>query len=249
MASGPSFPQDFKQALANILTDREVDNFLKKPDSSPRFVYGVLMLPTILKYHIDLDQGVKIQKFMTQATLHGYQLHHYAEEGTPVIVESTNPEAKVTGMLVFGLNSEQRNAIHEFESGLLRLASVQVQICQKSHQDGRHSIRTIDAGSFEWDPTWCSVMDSPDFGLQLIECSMWDVEPFLESPLCKHMVQSQNRTQNRTTVSMEYSDETSGDTSSSLVEIDHPPKQDSDGEYFTALEEITMHTTEEDSLL
>jgi hypothetical protein len=223
---------DFKQALANTLTDQDVDIFLKKPDCSPRFVYGALMLPNILKYYIDLDQGVKIQKFMTQATLSGYQLHQYAEEGIPIIVESDNSNTAVQGMLVFNLNSEQRNAIHELESGLLRLASVQVEICQKSQHDGRHTMRKIDAGIFEWNPSWCSGTESPNTGLQLMRGSMWDVEPFIRSSLYQNMVKSQRRT----ALAMDGSYATSGNTSNSLVEIYQPPKEDSE-EYFTPVED------------
>lgn len=193
MVFSPSFPRDFKQALANTLTDREVDNFLKQPDNSPRFVYGALMLPTILKYYIDLDQVVRIERCMTQATLYAYQLYQYADGGMPVILPSKDPKATVEGMLVFGLNREQRNDIHEFESGLLRLASVQVQICQKNHHNHRHNLRTIDAGTFEWNPLWSPHTDS-GFGLQLIKSCKWDVESFLQTSLCRHMVESQNRT-------------------------------------------------------
>lgn len=192
MAFGPSFPTDFKQALTNTLTDHDVDYFLNQPDSSPRFVYGVLMLPTILRYHIDLDQNVLIQKSMTLATLHGYQLYQYAEGGMPVIVQSSDLQAKVEGMLVFGMDREQRNAIHELEDGLARLASVQVQICQRHHQNGKHSLRKIDAGTFEWNSSWSSRADG-HFGLELIRRSMWDVEPFLQNSLCRYMVQSQDR--------------------------------------------------------
>ncbi|KAJ5348811.1 hypothetical protein MYU51_007059 [Penicillium brevicompactum] len=192
MAFSPNSPRDFKQALANTLTDQEVDTSLRQPDSSPSFVYGALMLPTILKYHTDIDQKVRIQKSMTKATLHGYQLCQYADQGMPVIVQSDNRDHKVEGILVFGLNREQRNAIHELEGGLQKLASVQVQICQRRLKDNKHSMRMIDAGVFEWNPTGDS-NTSNHFGLELIRGSMWDAEPFLQSPLCRHMVQSQDR--------------------------------------------------------
>lgn len=192
MAFSPNSPRDFKQAFANTLTDHEVDNFLSQPDSSPSFVYGVLMLPTILKYHVDIDQKVRIQKSMTKATLYGYQLCQYAEEGLPVIVQSDNHQHKVEGILVFGLNREQRNAIHELESGLQKLTSVQVQICQRRVSDNKHSMRMIDAGAFEWNPVR-STLAGKHCGLKLTDRSMWDVEPFLQSPLCRQMVQSQDR--------------------------------------------------------
>lgn len=149
------------------------------------------MLPTILKYHLDLHQSVNIEKSMTQATLHGYQLYQYAVGDMPTIVQSDDPKVKVEGMLIFGMDREQRNAIHELEGGLARLASVQVQILQRHHKDNKYSMRAIDAGTFEWKP-FCS-LDSENLELQLIPSSWWDVVPFVQSPLCRHMVQSQDR--------------------------------------------------------
>jgi hypothetical protein len=267
MAFSLSFPKDFVQALSNTLTDQEVNSFLKSPDCSPRFVYGALMLPTILKYNIDLNQNVNIVKFMTQATLSGYQLYEYADESIPIINASTDPNAVVQGMLIFNLNSDQRNSIHELEGGLQRLASVQVEICQKSHQDGELSMRKIDAGTFEWDPKWCSWTDSPRFGLRLIPGSMWDVESFLRSELCRHMVESQRRralTDSNVANELKTSDDPGEQPQSglalstessfaversrdSLEEIDFLPSDESD-DYFSPVEDLSMLVTVEDEL-
>lgn len=74
MESKSLYPADFGHALSNTLSENEVITFLRKPGCSPRFVYGILMLPTVLKYFIDMDQRVDIEWNMTQATLFGYRL-------------------------------------------------------------------------------------------------------------------------------------------------------------------------------
>lgn len=78
MEFNSSYPQDFIQVLANSLTEETVNNYLQKPHCGPRFVYGPLMLPTVLKYYIGTDQSVDLGKNMTPATLFGYKLYQYS---------------------------------------------------------------------------------------------------------------------------------------------------------------------------
>ncbi|KAJ5770244.1 uncharacterized protein N7511_002295 [Penicillium nucicola] len=189
MAFDPSYPEDFKRALTNTISDKDMDQFVKH-GGSPRFVYGALMLPTVLKYYIDREQNVKIHKQMTQATLHGYQLYDFADDGVPVIVRSHQPHANVKGMLIFNLSNEERNSIYEFEGGLMQLSSVQVDTIQKSCL-GVYEMRKIDAGAFVWHES--AHLLSPRIGLKVIHASSWDLVPFLEGIFYRDIKASQRR--------------------------------------------------------
>ena len=89
---------------------------------------------------------------MTQATLVGYRLYYFAHGSTPVIAPSSDPQAVMEGLLIFGLDEQQRNEIYELEAGLARLLNVQVEVCQKVG-DGlaARSVRTVDSSTFVWD--------------------------------------------------------------------------------------------------
>jgi hypothetical protein len=189
MAFDPTYPEDFKKALSNTISDKDIDQFLKR--GSPRFVYGVLMLPTVLKYYIDGNQSMKIHRQMTQATLPGYQLYEFADSSAPVIARSNNPQANVKGMLVFNLNNEERNSIYDFESGLTRLSSVQVEIMQKSYLGNVHDMRKIDAGAFVWDESVHLL--SPMIGLKVTRGSKWNLVPYLQSRFYQDIKASQSR--------------------------------------------------------
>ncbi|OQD91029.1 hypothetical protein PENANT_c001G06264 [Penicillium antarcticum] len=190
MAFDSSYPEDFKKALKYTISDKDIDQFLKH-GGSPRFVYGVLMLPTVLKYYIDEDQSKNIHKQMTQATLPGYQLYEFADSSAPVIARSNNPKAKVKGMLIFNLSNEERNSIYEFESGLMQLSSVQVDIIQKSYLGNVHEMRKIDAGAFVWDESVHFL--SPMIGLRVTHGASWDVVPYLKGRFYRDIKASQRR--------------------------------------------------------
>lgn len=183
----PWYPADFGHALNNILSEDEVTRLLQKPGCEPRFVYGILMLPTVLKYFIDVDQHVNIERSITQATLFGYRLYRFADASTPVIAPSSDPKAAVEGLLIFGLNELQRNAIHELEAGLTRLVNVQVEICQKESGEasGLQSVRAVDAGTFSWE-------DSKE-GLVPIKSTTWSLDDFLVGPFYEQIAGSQHK--------------------------------------------------------
>ncbi|KAJ5256987.1 hypothetical protein N7478_013091 [Penicillium angulare] len=171
--------------MKNIIPENEITLSLQRPGSSPRFVYGVLMLPTVLKYYTDIDQRCQIHTTMTKATLFGCQLYQFKKSSTPVIIESSDTKSTVEGMLIFDLNEEQRNAIYELESGLMHLTSVQVKIRQKS-KNQIHSVRMVEAGTF----TWSSGLS----GLIPLRNPLWRVDGFLKCPLYQHILDSQHRT-------------------------------------------------------
>ena len=184
MESKWCYPRDLKLALKNTFSEEEVTRLISRKGTSPRFVYDALMLPTVLKYYLDMDQTTNIDTYMTQATLFGYQLHRFNTSGTPVICPSSDSTAKVQGMLVFNLNEQQRNAIYEFEEGLLRLVSVQVQIRQEV-MTGIDTLRIIDAGTFVW--------RGQALGLIPIHATSWKPDQFLQSPFYQHIEASQKR--------------------------------------------------------
>jgi len=182
----PWYPADYQLAVSNTFSEKEVDAFLSMPGCAPRFVYGVLMLPTVLKYYIDMDENVDISRNMTQATLFGYKLYHFAEESPPVIARSSDPEAAVEGMLIFGLDEAQRNSIYDLEGGLMELVSVEVEICQKErHHHHLRSMRTVEeVGTFAW--------KGPKEGLIEMGTTAWPIDSYLESQFYEHIVRSQN---------------------------------------------------------
>lgn len=180
----PWYPKDFMLALSNTFTEEEVTLFLKKPGSSPRFVYGILMFPTVLKYYIDMDQAVEIDKSMTQATLFGYQLHQFAESSPPVMARSSDPDAAVDGMLIFNLSERQRNSIYELEGGLVNLVSVQVEICEKDRR-GARNLRSVEAGAFAW--------ESSKEGLISTKTTAWGMDLFLKSSFYQNIDRAQSR--------------------------------------------------------
>ncbi|KAF7596769.1 hypothetical protein BBP40_000197 [Aspergillus hancockii] len=182
------YPDDFNQALLNTFTAEEVTSLLKEPNCAPRFVYGALMLPTVLKYYIDVDQSVNLTRSMTRANVSGYRLYEYGEPRIPVIVQSSNPEDTVEGMLVFGLDVQHRNAIYELEGGLMELVDAKVQIRLSDSSLGSYEIRSgraVDAGMFAW--------LRPKEGLKPVRNTTWSLDGFLRDQLYENIVQSQRR--------------------------------------------------------
>ncbi|GLA42058.1 hypothetical protein AnigIFM63309_010386 [Aspergillus niger] len=146
------YPSDFLEARSNTLTDDEVNHLVEKPGCAARFVYGVLMLPTVLKYFLDVPQTTDIARRMMSATVYGFKLYQFGPDSTPVMLPSSDPQHRVEGMLILGLNEEQRNKVYEYESGLMRLVDVQAYISQLDSFEGYEirSVRIVDAGAFVW---------------------------------------------------------------------------------------------------
>ncbi|KAL4903286.1 hypothetical protein BDW74DRAFT_54029 [Aspergillus multicolor] len=136
------------------------------------------MLPTVLKYSADIPQTDQVD--MVYATLPGYKLHHFAEDGEPglpTIKRSSSPADVVEGMLVFGLTREQRSVIQEIESvqtGHSRFTDVHVQVSLMDKIRGFvvKCQKTVDAGTFVW--PW----DSNDLGLVPMGASFWPIDEF-----------------------------------------------------------------------
>ncbi|BDD62211.1 hypothetical protein MPDQ_002148 [Monascus purpureus] len=182
MEPKPWYPDDFKFVLSNTLTEEHVDKILIKRGCSSRFVYGMLMLPTILKHFIAASKDSNLQKNMTQATLYGYKLYQVTKSNTPVIAPSSDPLASVDGVLIFGLDSQQRNSIYRLEGRSTRLVNVQVEISCRKDNDNVRSLRRIEAGTFAW------TGDKQD--LLLTGASFWKVDDLLKSPFYQNTEES-----------------------------------------------------------
>ncbi|KAL3496217.1 hypothetical protein BJX62DRAFT_194316 [Aspergillus germanicus] len=183
------YPLDFKEALKTP-SEAEISRLVSRSSQAPRFVYGALMLPTVLKYFVSLPQHVKVD--MVPATLRGFKLYKIAEGGLPTIVRSKEETSEVEGMLIFGLDDEQRNSIFELEGrgGLTEFTAVQVQIYQKDVV-GRYQVkdtRTVDAGTFIWS-------DHTTNMLTAVAASCWDLDDFLAGQFYENIVKIQKKSQ------------------------------------------------------
>ncbi|KAJ0419856.1 hypothetical protein BJY00DRAFT_313560 [Aspergillus carlsbadensis] len=183
------YPLDFKEALKTP-SEAEISRLVSRSSQPPRFVYGALMLPTVLKYFVSLPQHAKVD--MAPATLRGFKLYKIAEGGLPTIVRSKEEASEVEGMLIFGLDDEQRNSIFELESGggLTEFTAVQVQVHQKNVV-GRYQVkdtRTVDAGTFIWSDNTTNLLTA-------VATSCWDLGDFLAGQFYENMVKIQRRSQ------------------------------------------------------
>ncbi|KAE8360132.1 hypothetical protein BDV27DRAFT_161963 [Aspergillus caelatus] len=188
MECKPWYPVDFNQALLNTFTEETLTEFLGRPNCSPRFVYGVLMLPTVLKYFIREDPATDITKRMIRACVSGYMLYQISPKSPPVVVQTFNPHDTVQGMLVLGLDVDQRNLIYDFEGGLMNLVDVRAQICLKDSSLPCHDIcseQMVDAGMFAW--------HGSKEGLIPVESTAWPLDWFLKEKFYENIVNSQHR--------------------------------------------------------
>ncbi|KAL2864440.1 gamma-glutamylcyclotransferase family protein [Aspergillus lucknowensis] len=181
------YPLDFKAALRTPSTAK-VRRLLSKPSHAPRFVYGALILPTVLKYFFDLPQNAEVD--MVPATLWGFKLYTMSEGGLPTILRSPEESCLVEGMLVFGLDEFQRNRISEVEGGggMMKFVDVEVQVYQKDlvgHYEVK-DLRPIDAGTFVWDRP-------VDPGMVPVKATYWSPDDFLAGQFYEHITLNQRR--------------------------------------------------------
>ena len=181
MDSKSSYPSDYRRALDNAFTTEEVDKLLKRTGAgTPTFVFGPLMLPSVLTYIIDAAGELDVTKTMVQATLLDHRLSHVKGKDLPVIIPASKIGQSVDGFLLFGLRPEQRGMVHQFEYGLTEMQNVRVEIC---HRDG--GLRTLDAGAFVW-------KDNEE-GLVAAPSRSWKIDGFLKTGFYTTMVKSNVR--------------------------------------------------------
>ena len=146
------------------------------------------MLPTVLKYFIRENPATDITKRMIRACISGYMLYQISQKSPPVVVKTSNPHDTVQGMLVLGLDVDQRNLIYEFEGGLMNLVDVRAQICLKDSTLPYHDVcsgRMVDAGMFAW--------HGSKEGLMPVESTAWPLDWFLREKFYENIVNSQHR--------------------------------------------------------
>lgn len=189
-----SYPEDFQTAIKRSpLKEGELEELCAKSTYPPVFVYGHLMLPTALKYIVDIPQAATVD--MVYATLPGYKLYHFAENGKPglpTIKPSSSSSDMVEGMLVFGLTRQQRSDVQEVECvrtghSIFIDTQVQVSLIDKIHGYEVKSQKSVDAGTFVW--SWTS----ENTELQPMETSFWPIDDFLSGQLYANMVREQNK--------------------------------------------------------
>lgn len=181
MESKSSYPADYRRALENVFTTKEIDKSITRPGlSTPVFVFGFLKLPTVLKNIIDAGSDFDVVNKMVQASALDHRLYQIFETDIPTIQPTSELGQSVDGFLVFGLSAEQRGMLYEFETGLTKLETVQVEICQR---DG--GLRTLDAAAFVW-------ADDPR-GLVVSPSRSWKIDEFLKTHFYAEMVRSASR--------------------------------------------------------
>ena len=187
MESKRSYPDDFREALTNKLTDVELEA-MPKP---PLFVYNYLILPSVLDYilkpvndeepsNLANSMTPSSSLILTQATLIDHKLYGFGgmeqnsemkEHALPVAAAENFTGAFIDGMLIFGLNPLQRGLVNEFEMDQgMQLQNVRVELCL---DDGE--LRTMDAAAFVWTGEM-SNMDPYDK-------PAWSVDAFLEGKI------------------------------------------------------------------
>ncbi|PWY69132.1 hypothetical protein BO70DRAFT_150377 [Aspergillus heteromorphus CBS 117.55] len=184
----PHYPMDYLCALHHTPTPTTLNTLLNATTSPPRFVYGVLKLPTALKYILDEPQSTDMVSRMTRATLAGYKLYLPSPHDPPVMLPSRDPGDAVEGMLIFGLNEEQRNVIYEFEAGLMELVGVKVrvEVFEGVEEDVvTRSEREVDAGAFAWKDGAC------EEGLVPVVGTNWEVDEFVAGAFYENMRRAQ----------------------------------------------------------
>ncbi|KAL2826596.1 hypothetical protein BDW59DRAFT_144927 [Aspergillus cavernicola] len=184
------YPLDFKDALERFPSRDELTKLVAQPSSNRRFIYGAMMLPTVLKYFLDLPQSAKID--MVYATLPGYELYEFSKDGLPTIKPSSDSDAVVQGMLIFGLDRNQRKKIFEVESDQIgkceqsKLVNVPVQIYQEDLVDSYNIRRQRIVYTKTY--VWNSRMD----GLEPMNSKYWPMDIFLQGQLYENIEQHQN---------------------------------------------------------
>lgn len=101
---------------------------LKSGYHSPYFFAGALMFPSTIRA---TTHGISLQYIistMAVATLRGYKRHAVKGSPWPAFSPSNDPEDQVTGLVCFGINSSQRQRIHDFQGGMFDLRSAAIEI-------------------------------------------------------------------------------------------------------------------------
>jgi len=165
----------FNIALNNRFTVDELDTLLSS-GRKPLFVYGSLMVPTVVTRVINAEDKEVVARNMTPALLTNYKRLAVTWADFPALVLDLSPGSSVHGLLLFGLTDDQRRRIESYESGLYYLTEVKVKIevgwygIYGYHIDG---MKVIDALAYVWDGLRSELYE--------VHEKAWLIEEYLES--------------------------------------------------------------------
>ncbi|KAK5044933.1 hypothetical protein LTR84_010305 [Exophiala bonariae] len=94
----------------------------------PYFFAGSLMFPSTIRA---ISSGISlgyIVSTMAVATLRGYKRHAVTGSPWPAFSPSDDPRDEITGLVCFGINSSQRQRIHDFQGGMFDLRKAIIDI-------------------------------------------------------------------------------------------------------------------------
>lgn len=193
--TGIILPRAYAFALSNYLTPEKLSNYSSSnANTPPLFVYGSLMLPSLLARIINSPLSPsELALQMTPAVLHGYARHAVRDADYPAVVAdppltSTSTESAavpptvpsaVVGFLVFGLTPSQRQHIDNFESGLYDLTAVKADIEVVVDRVGERTeltelvVEEVEAEVYVWGGQRDELVDAEGKG--------WSFEGFLGS--------------------------------------------------------------------
>ncbi len=145
MESKSIYPESFRVALEQKADSKKFDELFGSSDYLPVFVYGSLILPSVIDRVTQQDDVKKMVVRMLPARLEKHQRYSVEVADYPAILPTKNAKQVVDGMLVFGLNSEERGCLDRLESNLYTLEKVQV---HAALSDGES--RLVDAEVYTW---------------------------------------------------------------------------------------------------
>ena len=166
MAGPVTLPQSYTTALDNKFTSEQIDAFISA-SGKPNFVYGSLMFPSIIA-NVTKSREKDISDAMTRALLLRHQRYAVKYAHYPAVMASEDPKHSVDGILVFGLDGDQRARLDAFESGLYTEETVQLEVALKGG-----GTRVINGSAYIWGGERDELHD--------VEDSLWSVDGFVQS--------------------------------------------------------------------
>ncbi|KAG0256138.1 hypothetical protein DFQ27_005890 [Actinomortierella ambigua] len=149
--------------------------------NEPLFVYGSLMHPRILNAIAPTHPHVA-RRFVS-ARLPGYVRHPYHNEPYPGMIASSDPDAFVDGVLIFGLTPVDHTKLDEFEGDEYTRASVPVAVKDQVPASKPSEQGSLLAGSTVTATTY--LFSGPRHHLDLTK--QWDYEAFARDHLDRWM--------------------------------------------------------------
>jgi hypothetical protein len=149
MKSTPPLPESFQAALSNKADSEKLEELCDRSTHPPVFVYGSLMLPSVIGGVIGREEK-RMAQTMIPARLDNHRRYCVKWADFPAIIRTVKgvkaeeptvnaegpidnaedpavkAEESVDGMLVFGLRTSERKHLDRFESGLYSLEKVEV---------------------------------------------------------------------------------------------------------------------------